>query len=483
MKTGTLIARNIAATLGTQVISWGLAFAATLFLPGYVGADGLGTLTVAASLSGLIGLVLPMGTSTVLVREIPRDRERAGELLQAAVILRLLFGLLLAGLISGITFVVASRDLALLVTLGAAGAVIASVNDAFTATLQGQERLPQSNASALVEKVIASAGTVLLVLQRAPIWTFVAVGALASLSSLIAQASLVGLKKLRETRPSTAVLRTLALAGLPFLGWNVLRFLYSQTDPLIIASIAGNTPVGWYALASRFIGTTLFVPTALAAALLPTLSRLYRDDPEAYGRLAFRFVGLVSLCAAPLAVLFGGLPEQILITLRYPASFDPAIPVLRLGALSVVLYFTGVALGTLLIVKGEERALARMAGAACLVGIPACFAATYLAHRLLGNAALGALASDILLECFLVACYLRALRQDFRWGWELRPALLPFACAVPMLLTLKLASTALPLLWAAVLASLVYLAACTVTRCIEISHLLTLRTLLQGRGG
>ena len=77
------VARNIVATLATQLISWGLTFAVTLYLPRYVGDAGLGKLAFAASFMAIFGVIVPLGTGTLLVKEIARDRSRTGELLVA----------------------------------------------------------------------------------------------------------------------------------------------------------------------------------------------------------------------------------------------------------------------------------------------------------------------------------------------------------------------------------------------------------------
>ena len=86
------------STLVTQLLSWGLTFAVTYYLPGYVGDAGLGSLAFAASFATLFGVVVPLGTSTLLVKEIARDRARTGELILAALALRLPLAALMTGL-------------------------------------------------------------------------------------------------------------------------------------------------------------------------------------------------------------------------------------------------------------------------------------------------------------------------------------------------------------------------------------------------
>ena len=61
------LVRNILVSLGTQLISWSLTFAVLLYLPRYVGDAGLGKLSFAAAFVSVFGVLVPLGTSQVLI--------------------------------------------------------------------------------------------------------------------------------------------------------------------------------------------------------------------------------------------------------------------------------------------------------------------------------------------------------------------------------------------------------------------------------
>src|SRR5262245_26783449 len=102
MNGSRLVVRNVVVTLGTQLVTWALSFLVTLYLPPYAGDAGLGKLAFAASFVAIFAAVAPIGTSIVLMKEIARERGRAGELLAAAICLRVPVGLTLAALAIGI---------------------------------------------------------------------------------------------------------------------------------------------------------------------------------------------------------------------------------------------------------------------------------------------------------------------------------------------------------------------------------------------
>src|SRR5262245_11982124 len=137
------LARNILATVGSQLISWALTFAVTLYLPRYVGDAGLGKLAFAGSFIGIFGVFVPLGTSNVLIKEIAREPERTGELLIASMLLRLPLGLVMTGLAIGLVYVLGYPELTrVLVIWSAVGMVVGSLNDALAAALKGQEKMP-----------------------------------------------------------------------------------------------------------------------------------------------------------------------------------------------------------------------------------------------------------------------------------------------------------------------------------------------------
>ena len=222
------VVRNVAVTLGTQLLSWALTFAVTLSLPRYAGDTGLGKMAFAASLAALFGTVIPLGTSTVLVREIARDRSRTGELLWAAILLRVPLGLLMTGLLIGTISVLHwvspghySELTRTLVIIAALGMMLGAVNDALASALQGQENLTRQNVAALSDKFLASGLLILLIFLRQPLWMLASVTLLTALVSLSVNAA--AFRPLLPTlrRPSRETLRLLALSGLPFFALSV----------------------------------------------------------------------------------------------------------------------------------------------------------------------------------------------------------------------------------------------------------------------
>jgi O-antigen/teichoic acid export membrane protein len=167
--------------------------------------------------------------------------------------------------------------------------------------------------------------------------------------------------------------------------------------------------IGWYGLSKRLFGSTLFVPVALASAMLPTLSRLYREDKVLFNNVVRRFVGYMFLLVVPFSAVLMFAPRPLLAIMHAGPSFDGAIPVLIILGFSIILWFVSQAAATALIAQDGQDVLSRATGVAAAMAVPVCAGCIWLAQRTLSNGAIGAIVSDTIIELYLVTAYMRAL--------------------------------------------------------------------------
>jgi len=479
MSHSRLVARNVLVTLGTQLISWGLTFTVTLFLPRYVGDVGLGKLAFAGAFLTVFGVIVPLGTSTLLVKEIARDRSRTGELLTSALALRIPMAFLMAAVaIAAVTALGYPPLTRTLVMVCALGMIVASINDTFSAALQGQENMPRQSLSVLVDKFLFSMLTIFLIFRHGPLWSIAAVGIWTSMASMLVNLSAFRVLLPTLRLPKWVTIRQLALAGLPFMGWTVFQNLYGQTDPIVLSLTTNDQTVGWYSAAFRLIGTTFFLPTALGAALLPTLSRLYAEDAEGFRMLSRRLLALVMLCGIPISLVLLLLPDRLVALLHYPTAFQHSIPVLRVGGLGVLLWFAGCVLGIIIFASDGQAKMFRTSVGASLIGIPACWIGATVANHIWHNGAIGAISSDVLLEIYLLWNYMRLLPEATFDRKSVNGMGLCVIAALPMGGMLAFLSAQGWGLWSLLPSLIVYLVMCVALGCLRIQDLAMARQAL-----
>ena len=481
IKTPRLV-KSVLSTFVTQIISWVLTFSVMLYLPRYVGAAGLGKLAFASSFIAIFGAVVPLGTSKVLIRDIARDRNRTGELLLSALILRIPLALVMTVIaISAVRLLGYPEITRTLVAFMALGMVTATANDALASALQGQEKLPRQSVAVLVEKFLFSALTIVLVIFRAPLWTLAMVGLFTSTVSLCV--NLTAFAPLFSTLrwPTRTTVRYVVAAGMPFVGWIIFQTLYGQTDPIILSFVTNDMTVGWYAVAFRLICTTLVLPGALTTALFPTLSRLHKDDLEAFQILARRMLSLVLLCGIPIALLFICQPDRLIALMHYPKEFTGGIPVLRVGGVGVFLYFAAAVLGTTVIASDRQAKMFYSSLIATVVGIPACFICSYITHIFWKNGAIGAMFSDVAIEAYLVLSYLQMVPLgtfNKKTLWLLGRSLL---ASLPFAVLLVATAKGTWGLWILIPATAIYMLMCWALNCFDPEFLELARKLFVRR--
>ena len=419
MSRSHLVARNVLVTLGTQLLSWGLSFLVTLYLPRYVGSSGLGILTLALSFAGIFGIGIGLGTSTVLTRDIAREPERAGELTLAALALRLPLGLVAVSLAWSTARALGYTPALSLVILIAVLAMLAALlNEALGAALSGLQEIPRRSLASLMDKLVASGLTILLVVRHAPLWMLAAVGGVSACVAFGINASAFRPYWKTTRAPSRETLRHLARQGMPFLTTAVFVAIYGNCDALLMSRFSSLDAIGWYGLAKRLGGTTLFLPVALCGAMLPALARVHREDLPAFEGAVRRMFNFVVICAVPFAAVLALAPGQIIALVTHGGvSFRPASPVLMILGAAIILWFISQAASTALIASDRQGALSRITAVSALLCVPVTGGLIWLTQRGMHNGAVGAMLGDAAIETYMVVAYLRALPPGF-FGWR-----------------------------------------------------------------
>ena len=433
------VGKNIVVALITQLLSWALTFAVTVFQTRYLGDAGLGKLAFVGSISMICLVGVALGTTTVLTRDVIRDGSRAGDLLRASLLIRLplsLVAVIVAVLL--VQFWSPTPEIRLLVIVMTSLGVLDNLNSLFGAALAGREKLPLLYIANLADRFLVTGTTLALVFFKAPIWMFAGVTAITVLSLLLRAYLLKDdLRAARLTagrdvwRKSIAEARQMISEGLPFLGWSICQMLYGYSDPLVLQAMVTQGQVGWYAFAFRLIGSALFIPTALMGSVQPTLMRHFHSDKPAFLQLSKRVTTVLILAAVPLAIILLLLPAYILMAMHQKPAFAGCIPVIRWGGLGTLLYYLACAIGSIVTAADQQKKIMKASIVACVLGPLLCIICTYAGEHFRRNGAEGAMASDVLLETFLIQRYLVALgvpemqQQVIRTLWRCALAALP----------------------------------------------------------
>lgn len=324
-----------------------------------VGASQYGVFVFALSLVGIVVTFGQFGQDTVLVREVARDRRRLDEYYSNALVSRLVLSvapLVLALAVAALVGTKGQTELVLaFLGLGFVGDALVRIS---FGGFQAYERL------GFIPMVLIGQRWATTLTAAAALYLgggIVAVAAIYCAGALVASAFAAWLLFARVARPRLRFDARGALqitrVGLPIGLASIGLIVLARIDTTMIAAFKPAAAVGQYGAAYRLLDTTAFVPWAVNAAVLPTLSRLTPRTATPVGVVYGSSLKLVLAIALPLAAGAAVLAHPV-ISLLYGSEYHPAAKALLLLAPAIVLYPVSAMSAELFYSQRVQRAVA-----------------------------------------------------------------------------------------------------------------------------
>lgn len=367
------IAKNTSVLILAQISSRGLAIVYVAALARYVGAEGIGTISTATALNGLLVLVVGPGLNTLLVRDIAADKQKAGTYISNMLFLRGLLGfpfVLLAVAVARAAeypsdTILITHVYTLVYLLDTLGGILVAVFQAF-------ERMEYDAGSQIMRDLINISLSLLAIYLRQSLLTIVFI-------SVIAQACkflfMLGLVYGRFVRPRPAISfgmsKTLLISSLPFGAFLILVVVRFQLGIFVLSLYHTAEIVGIYSAAHSLMTMLLLLPLALSTTIFPTFSRLYvhaRPDLRRFYQLCYKYLLVLGFPLGLGTMLIG----DKVILLIYGDEFEGSATIIRI--LAVYLFtIVGHSNGPLLNATGRQRFFAWTQGLAVCANAVLCF--------------------------------------------------------------------------------------------------------------
>lgn len=329
---GRTIARNTAFGVGAQLVLRVASFIFQVAVINNLGDQNWGKYNIVIGWATLFGVLGDLGITQYLTREIARDRSNANLLFWNSVVLRFLLAIV-AGVVTTISAIMIgySPEIVIGCILFTASYLFQALLAPLTSLVVGSERIDLSSLFAIVLQVLFWIfGTIVMVLGLGFEWIVIAnvinIPITAGLMFYSARRNKLGPPKFHIT---VADWWPLIRAGLPFGAMQLsLSFAY-RMDTIILSRTAAEQVVGWYNVAYSLTLTLLTATRAYNEAVLPSLSRAYRTDPESARNIYFRSVKMMAFLGLPLCIGGMVLASKIIATI-YKPEYAPAALVLAI---------------------------------------------------------------------------------------------------------------------------------------------------------
>ena len=294
------VARNAWIYLLSQVVSWAVTLISVSIVPRRLGEQSMGELATVAAVAGIVGSLFSFGIEPFLIKEIGRDRRLSERLTRAAIGLHLcIIPVAILVMVAILLLMHVNLSVWHLLVISLIGGFIGNFSEPLRSVLAGWEEAEKvAGMDLLLGTPMLLSIPFLMYGPGALVWTQNCI------SAIVLFFRYKWVRPSIRVRPSfdPAEWKHVALGGLPFAVNNVIAQLYAFMGVFIVQRLMNTAAVGVFTQAQKLFGTFLFLPTALGAALLPSLARLAEAGQEEMRQVESRIIGFLIVMGLPLTV-------------------------------------------------------------------------------------------------------------------------------------------------------------------------------------
>jgi O-antigen/teichoic acid export membrane protein len=397
------VGRNVAALASGQAVTWSMTLLWTLVVPRALGPTGMGLIVTAWAVTGVLGIVLGLGTRNFLVREMVVSPADAPGLLGSALVLRV---------VTAPVFCVAvlvyaqvthqGNDATTVLYLVGISALLTLLAEPFQAGFQAIERMEYLAYSDVINKSAQSVLGIALAFLG-----FRAVGIAASMAAMAAVVVVLNVVWLRghmavHLRTSTARVAHVARESFAYWAFGVFFFIYLWIDSVMLSLLTSQEVVGWYGVPMKLFQSLMFLPVVLSTAWLPRLVAAFGDGLERLRKEARAPLELTLAASLPICAVTAATAGPA-VHLLYGSAYDESAPVLVGLALCIPPMYLNIVLSQVLIAAKRQTTWTSVMVVATAINPLFNLALIPFTQHRYGNGAIGAAASLLLTELVIVA--------------------------------------------------------------------------------
>jgi O-antigen/teichoic acid export membrane protein len=323
-----VVARNSLAPIILNLFNRGIDFGFAFIMLRILGPEGSGIYTYAGFIFGWFDIFTNFGLNVFLTREVARDPSKAWRYFYNTSVLRLVLMaigvVLLLGFLSARQSASGSTPLTqeALVAIGLLyigllpNSLSTGMSALFYAFQQAEYPAAISTIATICKVVFGLAALVLgygviglaaasIVTNTITLVVMIWVGRGLLKEDLTQRPE--GTKSQRDYRPDTKLIRGMVGEGWPLMLNHFLATIFFQIDVVIIQYFHGDTVVGEYGVAYKWVNALNVIPAFFTMALLPVMSRQAHEDRAALKRNYGLAIKLLVSTALPVAVIFTAL--------------------------------------------------------------------------------------------------------------------------------------------------------------------------------
>jgi O-antigen/teichoic acid export membrane protein len=307
------VARNSIAPILLNLFNRGIDFAFLIVMLRLLTPQEVGTYYYIVVVFVWFDIFTNFGLDLYLIREVSRDKSKAGQLFYTTSMLRLFLCVVGIGLVLGFiairqATVTPALDAQALLTLALLymGLFPASLSKGMSSLFYAYEQAEKPSAIATITTINKTIfGAIVLLLG----WGIVGLALVSVFNNVLTLAvllyfgrTLIG--KITTWKPDTARMLEMVRGSWSLLLNHFLATIFFQIDIIILEALKGAEIVAKYSVGYRWIMAINVIPSFFTQALFPLMSRQAQDDREALVRSYTFGIKVMVMLSVPTAVVF-----------------------------------------------------------------------------------------------------------------------------------------------------------------------------------
>lgn len=274
------IAKDISWVITLNFINYSSSFIIAVLISRFLGTEGLGKYTFVTAAGALVYLISDFGLTTLLVRKITEDKNKALTEIQnvnaaKAMISLLLLLLLIAGIFSRI------KNFDWLLLAGCISAVPRLLQTSYEASIRAFLKQKYPTIIRSINSFIQIIAAIILLTQGKSLLTiFVMILITETLTALVFRISAVKIASPKERTVSDfslSKIRTLFKEGSTFFAMNFLVFSMPRGNIIVLEYLSSTIAVGIFSAGIRFVNAIGLFTGALFNTYYPLISNIRED--------------------------------------------------------------------------------------------------------------------------------------------------------------------------------------------------------------
>lgn len=333
----------------------------SIFITGFIARSlssaEYGLFTFGVSFAAMLLPVTNLGLRTVTVRDLSRNKEKAGEYLGQILPIRVLLFVFLMIIVYFYFVITSAEQMMIVITyIFLAGMLFDVISTSYRDVFQAYEELMLITLLDITTRIVSGLGAVLLLSMNYGIISLSIVYSLGSASACIVAVYLVKYKySIRlEFKYSLKNGVELLKNTLPFGVGSVARTIYTKMDIMMLSNMVSRESLGLYSAPSNITTRLSFIHGSIATAAFPTISKAFTNFPEGLDSLIRKLMLYSLIISVPLSILLIFCAQNI-IEIIFGPNYLKSVNVLIFLILAYPLYFLNALMEVILQATGQQN--------------------------------------------------------------------------------------------------------------------------------